>query len=211
MAAAAFIALRGGSLSAQRYPTLDIEPPAPSQALVEGPVVRARDMLAGARSRELLAAGFPAQFHFRIELWSEGRWFNDLERQMEYDVFVRYIALEKAYEVTQVVHDRPPLSLGKFTKLADAEAAVARPTRVPITAFRTSRTLYYVATLDVEVLSLGDLDELDRWLRGEVEPTLSGSRNPGTALSRTLRALAARVLGGERREYERRTAPFRVR
>lgn len=201
--------LRGGSLEAQRPPTLDVSPPAPAEALVQGPVVRASAMLAGARIRELLAAGFPARFHFRVELWSEGRWVNDLEREMEFDVVVRYIALEKAYEVVQLVHDRP-LALGKFSKLDDVEGAIARPTRVPLTAFRTSRSLYYQVTLEVTVLSLSDLDELDRWLKGELQPAFSGARNPGTALTRGFRALAARVLGGERREYEKHTAPFRI-
>ncbi|MBI3567593.1 MAG: hypothetical protein HY084_05255 [Gemmatimonadetes bacterium] len=209
VAAAAFVALRGGSLEAQRPPRLDVFPPAPAEALVQGPVVSASDMLAGARIRELLAAGFPARFHFRVELWSEGRWVNDLEREMEFDVVAHYIALEKAYEVVQLVHDRP-LSLGKFSKLDDVEGAIARPTRVPLTAFRTSRALYYQVTLEVTVLSLSDLDELDRWLKGELQPAFSGSRNPGTALTRGFRALAARVLGGERREYERHTAPFRI-
>ncbi len=183
-------------------------PPA-AQTLTEGPVIIAREMLSGARIRELLSAGFPAQFHFRVELWSEGRWVNDLEREMEYDVFVRYSAIEKAYEVTQKIHDGL-FPLGKFTNLDDAEAAVARPTRVPITAIRSSRAQYYDATLAVTVLSLSDLDELDRWLTGDVQPAISGSRNPGTALTRGVRALAARALGGEKREYGSHTPTFRV-
>lgn len=172
-------------------------------------MIRANDMLAGARIRELLSAGFPARFHFRVELWSEGGWFNDIERRVEYDVLVRYVALEKVYEVVQVLDERP-FSLGTFARAEDAERAIARPTRVQITAFPTRRRLYYLARLDVEVLSISDLDEVQRWLRGELQPAISGDRNPGTALTRGFRTLATRLLGGEKREYEARTPTFRV-
>jgi len=209
VAAAALITLRGVSLQAQRQPTLVVTPPAPEQALVQGPLVVARDMLEGTRIRELLAAGFPARFYFRVQLWSEGRWVNDLEREAEYRAYVRYLATEKMYEVTQLVHDAV-LPLGKFANLDDAAAAVARPTRVPITAIRSSRAQYYQVTLDVEVLSLSDLDELDHWLKGDVQGAISGSRNPGTTLTRGFRTLATRVFGGEKREYEYHTKPFRV-
>ena len=177
--------------------------------MVVGPVVTAKDMLAGARIRELLTAGFTARFHFRVDLSSEGTWLNDVERRLDYDVLVRYVPLEQTYEVVQVTHDRP-FSLGKFTRIDDAEGAVARPTRVPNAAFATSHKLYYQVKLEVEVLSLSDLDEVDRWLRGELQPAMSGSRNPGTALTRGFRTLAARLLGGEKREYEARTPTFRV-
>jgi hypothetical protein len=196
-------------LSAQRRPSVDIVLPAPGQAAIAGPIVQAKEMLAGSRIRELVSAGFTARFKFRVELWSEGRWLNDLERRLDYDVLVRYVPLEKAYEVVQVTHDRP-FSLGKFTGLEDAEAAIARPTRVPIAAFATSRKLYYQVLLEVEVLSVSDLDEVDRWLRGELQPAMSGARNPGTAITRGFRTIAARLLGGEKRQYEARTATFRV-
>ncbi len=196
-------------MHAQRLPALAVSLPSLSRVSLEGPVVRATDMLAGARIRELLTAGFPARFHFRVELWSEGGWFNDIERRLEYDLLVRYIALEKVYEVVQVIEERP-FSLGRFVRVEDAGSAIARPTRVPITAFQTRRSMYYLARLDVEVLSISDLDEVQRWLRGELRPAISGERNPGTALTRGFRTLATRLLGGEKREYEARTPTFRV-
>ena len=195
--------------AAQRRPSVDIGVPPSSQLLATGPVVQARDMLAGARIRELLSAGFTARFHFRVELWSEGGWLNDVERRLDYDVLARYVPMEQLYEVIQVTHDRP-FRLGKFGKIEDAESAIARPTRVPISAFKTSRRLYYQVTLQVEILSVSDLDEVDRWLRGELQPAISGGRNPGTVLTRGFRTLAARLLGGETREYEARTPAFRI-
>ncbi len=196
-------------LAAQRRPALEVELPAPAQLAVAGPVVRASAMLSGDRIREPLAAGFPARFHFIVELWSEGGLFNNLERRAEYDVIVRHIALENVYEVMRIENDRA-LSLGKFTKVDDAESAVGRPARVLITPPRSKRRLYYQVTLTEQILNASDIDEVNRWLKGDLRPAISGERNPGTALTRSLRTFAARLFGGESREYEQKTPAFRV-
>ena len=167
-------------------------------------------MLEGARMREPLDAGFPARFHVRVELWSAGGLFNQLERHLEYDLLVHFIALEKVYEVLLVENDRP-FSLGKFASIEDAEQALARPRRVPVTAPSNRRQMYYQVTLEAENLSVSDLDDLNRWLRGELQPAIRGQRNPGTALTRGLRSLTARLLGGGTREYVATSQRFRVR
>ena len=182
----------------QSRPTLAITAPAAELATRTGPVVVASHMLAGRKLRELLASGFPARLHFTVALWSVGGWTNDLERSTEWDVVVRWIAVERVYEVLQRVGNRP-FSLGKFAALSDAEAAVARPTRAPIVAFPNAGRVYYQATLSVETLSLSDLDEVERWLQGELRPAVRGQRNPGTVLGRGIKTLASRLLGGERR------------
>lgn len=203
------LALGGGApLAAQRRPALEISLPA--QVTVDGPVITARDMLSGPRIRDPLAAGFPARFHFTVELWSQGALFDRLERRAEYDVIVRHLPLEDAYEVTRREEERPQ-SLGKFKLVDDAERQVGIPVRAAITAPRSSRKMYYQVALAVQILSLSDVDELDRWLRGELRPAISGERNPGTVVTRGLKAFAARLLGGETREYEKRTATFEAR
>jgi hypothetical protein len=164
-------------------------------------------MLSGRQLRELLASGFPARLHFVVELWSVGGWVNDLDRFTEWDVVVRWLAVERVYEVIQIVGARP-FSLGRFAQIGDAATAVARPTRAPIVASTASSRMYYQATLTVETLSLSDLDEVERWLRGELRPAVRGQRNPGTVLGRGFKTLASRLLGGERREYVARTGVF---
>ncbi|MBM3908651.1 MAG: hypothetical protein FJ363_11340 [Gemmatimonadetes bacterium] len=188
-------------------PALTITAPAPGERLRAGPIVVASQMLGGRKLGEALESGFPARLHFTVELWSVGGWTNALERVVEWDVVVRRLAVENVYEVTQVVGDRP-FSLGRFTQLADAAAAVARPTRAPIVAVPGMVRQYYQAGLSVETLSISDLDEVERWLRGELRPAVRGERNPGTVLGRGLKTLASRLLGGERREYVARTGVF---
>ena len=107
------------SVSAQARPKLTLELPVDSLLARRGPVVRATAMLAGARIRELLNAGFPARFHFRVELWSEGRFFDNFERAGEFDVLVRFLPAEKMYEVTQIQNETA-LPLGKFLQIGRA-------------------------------------------------------------------------------------------
>ena len=170
--------------------------------------MRARSILSDAYLSELLQNGFPARLHFRVELWADGRIFDELQRTVEWDVIVRFRGVEQTYEVIQVVGQRP-LALGAFVRLTDADAAVGRPVRVPLSAPAEDRRFYYLATLEVESLGVDDLDEVNRWLRGDLQSAVRGDRNPGTALGRGLRALATRLLGGERREYSEQSASFR--
>ncbi len=199
----------GTVLPAQQRPVLEIALPEASQLTTAGPVVQARNMLSQAKVREMLAASFPLRLHFKVELWSEGTVLNHIERTAEYDVVVRYSVMDKQYEVVQLVNDRP-LPLGKYARIEDAEGAVARRTRVAITAIPVRRRQYYLATLEVKMLSLSDLDEVERWLRGDLQPGLTGQANPGTVITRGLRTVAAKLLGSETREYEASSPSFRV-
>lgn len=210
VAAALIVATATVPLRAQDRAALSLDLPVDSLLSAKGPNVRATGMLAGDRIRSLLLAGFPARFHFRVELWTEGRiFFDHLENATEWDVWVRYLPIERRYEVLQVQNDQP-LSLGKFAEIGDAEHAIARPYAAPIAAIHSSRLQYYQTTLVVEVLSERDLDELSRWLQGDVEPGITGHANPASILSRGIRTLASRLLGGEKREYERTSRHFRV-
>ena len=194
-------------VAAQDAPRIDLALPAQAALLREGPTLRGTALLGDAQLRDLVRNGFPARFSFRVELWSTGGFFNNLEASTAWDVIVRYDPLDKVYEVVRIAGDQA-VTLGKFADVAAASDAVGRAVRVPLNAPSRSR-YYYAATLDVEVLSLTDLDELERWLRGELRPAVSGRRNPGTALTRGVRTLVVRLLGGTKRHFEARTATFK--
>lgn len=209
LAAATFGApLAGSALVAQARPRVELQLPSTAELTREGPLVRARAVLSDKRMRELLENGFPARLSYRVELWSSERFADQLHRAVEWEVLVRWRGTDQRYEVSQRVGERV-LSLGSFARIEDAEAAVERPLRVPIAAPARNRRYYYQAALEVRTLSVSDLDEVNAWLRGELTPAVRGERNPGTALTRGLRSLSTRLLGGERREYAARTAIFR--
>ena len=195
-------------LHAQRAPRLEVQLPAQPQA--QPPRVHVRDPLASSRLRDLLRSGFPARLHYRVELWSTGGFLNDLEGSSEWDVIVRYDALSNRYEVARVVGERVTL-LGTHADVAGAQQAVERSFQPVIRIPRAGRRYYYSARLELETLSMSDLDELDRWLRGELRPAVRGERNPGTAIGRGIGRLFTRLVGGERMELDARSNTFFVR
>ena len=84
------------------------------------------------------------------------------------------------------------------------------PFPVALRPDRKGAQYYYNVILDVETLSVSDLDELQRWLNGELQPAVRGKRAPLSALRRGFGTLLSRVLGGEKRHYEARSGPFRT-
>ena len=190
------------ALPAQRGARLEVSLPVVGDA----PQVRAVGVISDRRMRDLLRNGFPARLHFRVELWSESGWFNELLRSAEWDMIVQYDALNRSYRVARIAERPDPL--GTFQEFVQAEGAVAEPYRVPINPPTRRGKYYYNVTLDAETLSLSDLDEVERWLRGELRPAVRGKRNPGTALSRGLQTLFLRLLGGEQRRYEEQSPIF---
>jgi hypothetical protein len=189
---------------------IDVSLPPSLTPVPAGPVVRTANVIADPELKKLLQNGFPAHLSYRADLWSRGGWFDDVESTVEWDVVVRYEPLTKTYRVARYIGDRGVENLGRFERYEDAQAAVARPYQPPLPARRTRARQYYIVALEVEVVSMSDLDELERWLRGELRPAVRGKRNPGTALGRGISTLATRLLGGEKRRYEQRTETFRI-
>ena len=200
--------LAAAPLVAQR-PRLEVVGP-PQNAWADlPPAVSSSGLLSDAAMRDLLANGFPARLHYRLERWQSGRWFDDLKAAFEWDVILKYDVLGKRYQVVRVVNNKP-VSLGEFPAVGDAEGAAEAPFQTSISLPSKGKRGYYNLLLDVETLSLSDLDEVERWLRGELKPAVSGKKNPGTALGRGVRTLVVRLLGGEKRHYEARTGTFRL-
>ena len=195
---------------AQRSARVQIQLPPAELRAVEPPRVRAVRVLSDARLRDLLRNGFPARLHWRVEVWSTRGWFDDLKGAVEWDVIVRYEPLERRYEIVRIDAEGNPTPLGRTDSFASVEAAIERPQQPPILPPRRRDHVYYNVALDVEMLSVSDLDEVERWLRGELRPAVRGQRNPGTAVTRGVRTVVARLLGAEKRHYEERSVRFDV-
>jgi hypothetical protein len=215
VALAAVAALAGATVAtaparaawAQDRAGIEVRLPDPASRAVEGPLVRIAGVLGHHDLRDLLEHGFPVRVHYRVEIWTVAGWFDDLRDSWEWDLVMRYDPLRKSYGVARIVGNQVT-PLGEFPSHGEAAAAAERPYRVPPLAPRGRRS-YYSAVIDVETLSVSDLDEVERWLRGELRPAVRGQRNPGTALGKGLRTLATRLLGSESRHFETRTVAFR--
>jgi hypothetical protein len=187
----------GGTASAQSRPEIDIRVAPTSYP----PQVAVRGVLTEKPFDELLRSGFPARLHVRAEVWTIGRWFDDVLGRAEWDIVVRYDAIDRTYEVGRFVGGRLT-SLGSYVRFSDARAASELPYLPALTAPPRGRKSYVAVQAELQTLDVSDLDELERWLRGEASPAVRGKRSPGTALTRGVRSLASRLLGGEVRRLE---------
>jgi len=165
------------------------------------PVVAVRGVLTEQPFDELLRSGFPARLHVRAELWTIGRWFDDVLARAEWDIVVRFDAIDRTYDVARFVAGRLT-SLGSYVRFADARAASELPYLPALATPPRGKKSYVAVQAELQTLDVSDLDELERWLRGEASPAVRGKRNPGTALTRGVRSLASRLLGGEVRRLE---------
>ncbi len=203
----AIVAFFPAAAAAQRAQVQLVLPERPALA-TEAPSVRSSALVSDGALRDLLHNGFPARLHYRVERWGTGGWFDDIKATAEWDVVVRYDALAKVYQIFRGIGNTTRY-LGSFVTFADAEAVLDAPFRVPISLPRRGQRTYYNLVLDVEMLSLTELDEVERWLRGEAKPAVRGQKNPGTAVSRGVKTVFVRLLGGEKRRYEARSGTFR--
>lgn len=195
-----------GALFAQE-PEIEVLLPAPASRATEAPFTRTAGLLRSPPMNDLMRSGFPARIRYKIERWAVGGWADDLRATREWNLIVRYDQLGGVFKVVRVFRETAT-PLGESATIAGADSIVARLTRTPMPPPRRGERSYYTLGIELEMLSLGDLDELENWLKGEFQPAVRGERNPGTALTRGIRTLVVRLLGGEKRRYEARSPTF---
>lgn len=194
----ALLGARGAPLRAQRRVALEVAPPI---TMAGTPTVTTTNLFGDADMRDLVRSGFPASLRFRLELWRVGGLFNDLEGQREWELIVQYDPSAQRYRVVQRQGSRLD-DLGSFATLSTAQAVLERPTRILLAPEREGSRYYYNFTLTIEALSVSDMDQLERWLRGVRGGTAASAFGSG------MRTLMLRMLGGEKRVYDRRSVTF---
>jgi hypothetical protein len=196
-----------GTASAQTQVQLDIIVPAGTFAATQSPSIVGKNLLADPTTRELLRNGFPTKIHYKVELWREKGLFNDIEGSTEWEVLVQYDPAAQVYRAVRR-NGRQLEDFGGYATLTSAEEPLSRPYRVPLRPRAQGGRYYYNLFLDISTLDVSDLDELQRWLRGEFQPAVRGKTNPASALKNGIGTLLSRLLGGERRHYEQRSETF---
>jgi hypothetical protein len=174
------------------------------------PIVRSENML-GPNSRWLsaLRSGLPVRLHYRVEVWhSRGAWFDAFERQAEWDVLVRHEPLLDQY--TLVTFVGAARQERRYATIDALGAAVAFAYQVNVRPVEPGR-YYYAASLQVTTLSDSDLDELERYLGGDIGRAAERDGNLGDALGREATRFLLRLAGLPSLRLEARSAPFSVR
>jgi hypothetical protein len=162
--------------------------------------VKVGDLLNDSGLRDALESALPLRFHMRAELWRK-RTLDRLVDAEEISVALLQDPIGDGYSLETGAGVRLVKTLGEAQT---ALGEILNPTLSP----RVNGRHYYIVTLEVETLSLSDLEELRRWLRGDVAPAFGGQSSPTQAVERGLRRLLVRVIGLPTRRFEARTGTF---
>jgi hypothetical protein len=174
------------------------------------PIVRSENLLMP-ESRWLLAlrSGLPVRLHYRVEAWrSREGWFDNFARQVEWDLVVRHEPLLDQYTLLTLVGARRQER--RYATLDALGAALAFAYQINVRPVEQG-SYYYAASLQVSTLSDSDLDELERFLAGELDQPAQGNESFGDALGRGTTRFLLRLAGLPSLRLEARSERFVVR
>ena len=171
------------------------------------PLVRSSGLLADGKFMGLMRSGFPLRLHYRLELWRvRASWFDQFVREANWDAVARNDPLADDFVLI-----RQGGTVSRYATPDELAAALEIPYTVTLRPANTaSGRFYFVARLEVTTLNDTDLQELSRWLSGEVGPVVSGEGNVGEALARGAQRVLVRLAGLPRQRLEARSPTFRI-
>jgi len=169
------------------------------------PHVRIGAVLDDPALEQAVRSGLPLRLNLRIELWRQG-FFDSFEEARLWIAVLQYEPLERRFLVHFPGQSGEASPFGSFLA---ARTAIERDYRFDLRPARSGR-FYYSAYLEIETLSLSDIDELGRWLRGELQPAVTGQQSLAGALGQGVRRLLVRLLRLPTRRYEIRSPLFNV-
>jgi hypothetical protein len=161
-----------------------------------GPVLREQQIEQAARS------GLPVRVRVRIELWRD-RLFDQLVDSASWSTVIAYEPIGDQF----FVRAGGTSNARRFDSFTRARSAVETD-YAPQIRPRTPGRYYYTTTLQIETLSVSDLEELERWLQGELQPAVSGQRSVPGALGQGAKRLMLRLLDLPQRRIDARTDRF---
>lgn len=172
------------------------------------PVVRSENLLGDGRWLSTLRSGLPVRLHYRIEVWrSRDGWMDQLTRQVYWDVVVRHEPLLDEYTLLTIFGSR--VRERRYATLDALSAALAFAYQINVSP-TVRGNYYYTATLEVSTLSDSDLDELERFLEGDLDGA-RGEGGLGDALGRGATRFLLRLAGLPSLRLEARTGRFSIR
>jgi hypothetical protein len=172
------------------------------------PVVRSENLLGDGRWLSTLRSGLPVRLHYRVEVWrSRNGWLDQLTRQVYWDVVVRHEPLLDQYTMLTIFGSR--VQERRYATLDALTAALAFAYQINVSPTEAG-SYYYTATLEVSTLSDSDLDELERFLEGDLERARE-REGIGDALGRGATRFLLRLAGLPSLRLEARTGRFSVR
>jgi hypothetical protein len=171
------------------------------------PRVRSTGLLSDGKFVGLMRSGFPLRLHYRLELWKvRASWFDQFVREVSWDAVARNDPLADDFVLI-----RQGGNVSRYSTPEELSAALDIPYVVTLRPSSTSGGRYYfVARLEVTTLNDTDLQELSRWLSGDVGPVVAGEGNFGEALARGAQRVLVRLAGLPRQRLEARSPTIRI-
>jgi hypothetical protein len=170
-----------------------------------GARLQAQQLLANGQFVQLLRSGFPLRLHYRLELWRHrANWWDRFVQSTEWDVVARHDPLADDFVVL-----RTGGTASRYATPDRLARALEIPYLVTLRADQDGRC-YNVGRLEVTTLSESDLEELTRWMQGDVGPAVRERGNVGDALSRGAQRALLRLAGLPRLTLEGRSGRFRA-
>ena len=153
-------------------------------------IVVLTDLLGEPRLEQALEDGLPLRIRVQVELWRD-RFFDQQVAGFEWRM---NFLMDPLGGGLRVLGPGPPPRDIMLESLEAARASLETVLEPPLRPREEGR-YYYLGWLEVETLSLSDIEELQRWLRGDVAPAVTNQEEMGDALETGLGRLFVRALG----------------
>jgi len=169
------------------------------------PLVAARHLMADGAFEAALRNGFPVRFAFRLSLWRDAALYDRLVKEADWEAVVVLDPVKNNYRLL-----RSSGAVETFTTPRALDSALATPFAVDLAAARNRNDrFYFAASLTIESLSLSELEDVERWLKGDLGHAITNRGNVGSAFSRGARLVMIRLSGLPRRVLETQSEKFR--
>ncbi len=190
-------------------PSLEIALRRDSSDAVVAPVVTALHLMGDGAFEGSLRNGFPIHFTWRLTLWRDAAIY---DRNVSEATWEAIVVLDPVTNIYQLIRG-PNGTIESYPDTRSLDAALARPYTIddmipPPHAGRFGR-YFYTCDLDAESLSPSELEDVERWLRGDLGRALTQTGDVDNAFSRGARRLLIRMAGLPHRTLQARTDKFR--
>lgn len=149
--------------------------------------------------------GLPLRIRILVQLWKNG-FFDNQKGQHEWRASLVFDPLTRRYRIQSM--ERPGVE-EEVNTLEEVRESFQQTLDIPLRPPEPGR-YYYMAQVEMETLSLSDLEELQKWLQGDLAAAVAGGSEVEGALSKGFRRVLVRMLGLPARRFQVQSPSFSV-